>query len=104
MGGEDDNEQGSAEEESEVPSMTEDEAELVPTDIDETKVENNDEKEESEIPAVTDIEEDFGAAQYDEEAELVPTDIDEAKEKEDNGNEAVLDNVDESENEIQREA
>jgi len=102
--GEDDNEQGSAEEESEVPSMTEDEAELVPTDIDETKVENNDEKEESEIPAVTDIEEDFGAAQYDEEAELVPTDIDEAKEKEDNGNEAVPDNVDESENEIQREA
>ena len=102
--GEDDNEQGSAEEESEVPSMTEDEAELVPTDIDETKVENNDEKEESDIPAVTDVEEDFGAAQYDEEAELVPTDIDEAKEKEDNGNEAVPDNVDESENEIQREA
>ena len=60
--GEDDNEQGSAEEESEVPSMTEDEA------------------------------------------ELVPTDIDEAKEEEDNSNEAVLDNVDESENEIQREA
>merc|ERR1712110_1004704 len=39
-----------------------------------------------EIPAVTDVEEDFNADQYDEEAELVPTDIDE------------------SENEIEREA
>merc|ERR1712228_968098 len=50
-------------------------------------------EEESEVPSMTE-----------DEAELVPTDIDEAKEKEDNGNEAVPDNVDESENEIQREA
>jgi len=49
------------------------------------------------IPAVTDVEEDFNADQYDEEeAELVPTDIDETKN--------VPDEVNESENEIKREA
>merc|ERR1711902_317052 len=51
-----------------------------------------------EVPAVSDIEEDFNADQYDEEeAELVPTDIDETKN-------VSVEEVDESENEIEREA
>merc|ERR1739845_302700 len=68
----------------------ESEGDAVDEEEEEEDIEEEEKEGEEEIPV---IEEDFNVDQYDEEAELVPTDIDE-----------TTNNVDQSENEIEREA